>query len=113
VGPVDGHRESSVRWGGFTLTLSLAGAAWAGAATVKNGDDDGPGSFRAAIEAANGDPRVPRIRFARGLSVQITSDSMVYTGSQDLTLDGRGSEVVAAGDFDLFVSNGGVDLVTP
>ncbi len=100
----------------------LAGApAWAsdGPATlfVTSAADDGPGSFRAAVEAANTDPRVRHIRFRNRLIVVLASD-VVYTGRQPLRIDGKGSTLAGdpaappseTWDGGLFAATGGADL---
>ncbi|MEQ1855157.1 MAG: hypothetical protein ABL963_01740 [Longimicrobiales bacterium] len=78
---------------------------------VTNERDDGPGSFRAAIAAANADPSIgsialhPRVRTIR------LQSGVLFTGPQDLTIDGNratvdGSRASAAA----FTVTGGGDL---
>jgi hypothetical protein len=104
-----------------TLLATLLSASTAAAAgplaLVSNGDDGGPGSFRAAVAAANADPGVRSILFAPGLTVTLGSD-VVFTGAQPLAILGNGSEVVGdpaaapaeTWDGGLFVSAGGANL---
>ena len=76
--------------------------------------DSGPGTFRDAVDAANNDPNVDRIRFANSVDSIDLDSSVEYTGSQNLRINGRGATVEAGegdeGAFDLFVSSGGADL---
>lgn len=98
-----------------TMAASVGFAA--GTVRVTTGADDGPGSFRAAVEAANANGAIRRIVFTRGLDVVVDSD-VTYTGSQSLALVGRGSSVTAsesalpapAWDGGLFASTGGGNL---
>lgn len=55
----------------------------------------GPGTFAAAIELANADPKVRRIQFVRIARVQLQA-SPLFTGPQDLTIEGRGAALDAA-----------------
>jgi len=90
--------------------LLLAATASAKTAVVVNGDDDGPGSFRDAIEFANEDGKVRRVIFLRRVTVDLES-TVVYSGSQHLRIYGRGSTLDGdGGDFDLFESDGGARL---
>lgn len=75
----------------LTPGIAMAGKT----ANVTNGNDDGPGSFRAAVEAANTDDSIDKIRFAPGLVVDLETD-VVYTGDQDLEISGRGATVSGA-----------------
>ena len=79
---------------------------------VTNGNPSGPGSYARAVEDANDNDRIRRIVFNAGLTVAVT-DSVVFTGTQALSVDGNGSTVSGAdGDPDetwdggLFVSAG-------
>jgi hypothetical protein len=101
--------------------LALSAPATAGTtALVINGNNDGPGSFRQAIIDANNDSSITKIRFKRGLMVDLTELMDAYEGLQNLTIDGRGSTVSGAGYDDpialegwaeaLFVSESGADI---
>jgi hypothetical protein len=101
--------------------LALSAPATAGTtARVINGNNDGPGSFRQAIIDANNDSSINKIRFKRGLTVDITDLMDAYEGSQNLTIDGRGSTISGVGYADpielegwaeaLFVSQSGADI---
>lgn len=90
--------------------------------TVKvtnNGDDEppGPGSFRAAVEAASlPGSDVTRIHFRYGLGTIAIGSPIVYSGEQSLTIDGQGAVIEPDADspdpFDLFVADGGGDELT-
>ena len=79
---------------------------------VVDSGNDGPGTFRAAIEEANLDSSVDKIRFAKGLDPIVLESSVAYTSGQDLRIAGRGATITSdvEGDFDLLVSSGGADL---
>ena len=85
------------------------------AVLVTDGADDGPGTFRAAIEEANDDSAIRVIRFARDLGLIETSSTVEYTGSQRLSILGRDTVIQPAADaideFHLLVSSGGADLL--
>ncbi|MEZ5282417.1 MAG: hypothetical protein R2770_18310 [Acidimicrobiales bacterium] len=84
---------------------------------VTNDAPAGPGSFAAAVEHANSNPRVGRIVFTDTFTVAVTSE-ITYTGDQDLSINGRGSTLSGADatpdtdtwDSGLFVSRSGADL---
>jgi hypothetical protein len=84
----------------------------AAVAQVTNELDAGPGSFRAAVEAANADPSITLIRFPSGLGTIDLSSAVIYSGAQSLRIDGQ--EAILRGttgcDCDLLVANGGADL---
>ncbi|MGB5741824.1 MAG: hypothetical protein WBM65_05310 [Sedimenticolaceae bacterium] len=75
----------------MTPGIAMAGKT----AIVTNGNDDGPGSFRAAVDAANDDDSIDEIRFAPGLVVDLKTE-VVYTGDQHLEISGRGATVSGA-----------------
>lgn len=79
-------------------------------AWVTTSADAGGGSFRDAVEAANADPRITRIRFDRSVGVVDLTAPIVYTGSQDLTIDGRGAVLDGSAVEDAFVATGGASL---
>lgn len=97
--------------------LTAAPASAAGPVQVTSGADTGPGSFRAAVDAANADPRITTITFATRATVELT-DEVRFTGPQDLTINGTGATVSGASigadtdtwDSGLFVAAGGGDL---
>lgn len=99
------------------LAVAVAQPATAASVTVTNGNDSGDGSFRAAVEAANGDAAVDTITFRGGIEVDLDS-AVVFTGGQDLTIDGKDAVVSGATvpvdtdtwDSGLFVATGGGDL---
>ncbi len=94
------------------------GAADAATSPVTSANDSGPGSFRSAVEAANADPSIDKIDFAPGLVVGLETE-VVYTGDQELKINGNGSTVSGASgdaaanttwDGGLFVSASAADL---
>lgn len=98
--PVD-EPAYSLSAGGRTLRVTHVG-------------DDGAGSFRAAIEAANANPAVRTIRFDKGLGTVQLSATVVYTGSQSLRIEGRDAVLDlsdAPFDGNGLASTGGADLV--
>jgi hypothetical protein len=90
----------------------LAGSATAATTFVTDRADAGPGSFRAAVEAANADAAITAIRFKRDLGKIKLQSTVTYTGTQALTIDGKGSGIASAAPqtFDLFIAEGGGDL---
>ena len=90
----------------------LAAPATAATTFVSNRADAGPGSFRAAVEAANADAAITSIRFRRDLGTIELQSTVIYTGTQALAIDGRGTDIASAAPqtFDLFIADGGGDL---
>jgi hypothetical protein len=95
-----------------TVIGILAGPATAGTTFVSNSADAGPGSFRAAVEAANADAAITSIRFRRDLGTIELGSTVTYIGTQPLTIDGRGTAIASATPqpVDLFIAEGGGDL---
>jgi len=101
----------------LAFVLLAPAVSFADSVRVKNGNDAGRGSFRAAVETANANQNINKIEFRKRVRVRLLSD-VVYTGSQKLKLVGRGSRITAAPtapvaatwDGGLFVSKGGADL---
>jgi len=93
------------------LALATSPAVAATAFVTNNADAD-TGSFREAVEAANMNPSVNSIRFRGNVGTIELQETVVYTGAQALSIDGRGTEVGSAApqSFDLFVADGGGDL---
>jgi hypothetical protein len=109
---------SALAVAGVALTAQPAQASSSSSSLRVTSDaDSGPGSFRAAVEAANLDQAIDTISFEQGLHVELL-DEVVFTGQQDLTIAGRNSTIsgaAAAPDTDtwdsgLFVATGGGDL---
>lgn len=94
-----------------SFASSANGASDRGFAVVTNSDDAGPGSFRAAVQQANADPSIGRIKFAGRREVRLES-SVEYTGARALTIDGTHATIdgsaLASGD--AFRATGGGDL---
>lgn len=82
-------------------------------ALVTNGSNDGPGSFRQAIQDANTSSAITRIEFAgRKLRVPLRQ-TVIYSGSQPLVIEGRGATLdgeALTGTAAAFVANGGDNL---
>ncbi len=100
------------------LTLALAAPAAAAADTVfvTTARNAGPGSFRQAIERANGDPEVTTVLF-RGVRTVLLQSAVEFTGAQDLTILGNGATLdatalggVTAAALTAFRATGGGDL---
>jgi hypothetical protein len=79
-------------------------------AAVTSDSDAGPGSFRSAVQAANADPAITSIRFAQGVGTVVLAGTVTYSGSQPLSIDGRGATVDASAVGDAFVATGGASL---
>ena len=80
---------------------------------VSNNADDGAGSFRAAVAAASSpNSSITSIRFRRDLGTIELLSTVVYSGEQGLSIDGRGTEIgaVTPQAYDLFIAEGGGDL---
>ncbi len=81
---------------------------------VTSDADSGAGTFRAALEQASADPAIDTIRFSPRVDTVDLAAPLFFTGAQDLTVDGSGAVIEAAGDaagdFDLFTASGGGDL---
>jgi len=82
----------------------------AGQAAVSTDSDAGPGSFRSAVEAANGDASITSIRFESGVGTLVLASTITYTGTQSLSIDGSGAVIDASGVGDALVANGGASL---
>lgn len=91
------------------LSRSYGGSS--GKAHVTNDNDAGVGSFRAAVEAANGNPSIRSIEFSSRVRTINLASTVVFTGAQDLEIDGDDAVIDAAatGGIGLLV-NGGGDL---
>ncbi len=77
-------------------------------AVVTNGNDSGPGSFRAALE--NG---ATSVRFSRSVSSVSIVEPLVYDGERALRISGSGQTIDAAalqGDADILSISVGADL---
>lgn len=96
----------------FAAVGLVTAPATAATIFVSNNANDGTGSFRAAVAAANFDPSITSILFRRDLGTIALESTVIYSGPQDLNIDGRGTDIGSAAPppFDLFVANGGGDL---
>lgn len=81
---------------------------------VTSDADTGAGTFRDAVEQANLDADIDRIAFHPSVNTVELESSVEFTGSQDLTIGGRGAllttTAATAGTFDLFISSGDANL---
>ena len=68
-------------------------AASAATAIVLNDRDDGPGSFRQAIERANANPSIDTIQFLFTVRTVHLKATVEYTGTQALTIHGNGATI--------------------
>ncbi len=98
-----------------SLNLGLAGFALATLASaysipVTSNADSGGGTFREAIESANGDNSVDSIVFDSGLGTIALDTTVEYAGAQGLTIFGNDATISGGGAYDLFRSSGGGDL---
>ena len=75
---------------------------------VTNGNDDGAGSFREAVTAANENANIGVIRFLPRVNLVNIDDTVEYTGSQALSIvSGPGRATIVSDDMiTLFQSNG-------
>ena len=90
-----------------------AAVSASGTVEVTNGLDGGPGSFRDAIEQANMNASIWRIRIDRIVGTIHLSSTVTYTGAQALSIDGRGVTIDASGapfDSNGFAATGGASL---
>jgi hypothetical protein len=93
-----------------------SGTGHGGVVLVTNGNDAGPGSFRAAVRYASANPSIHTVAFTEAHDVDLT-DSVVYTGHQDLairgsggTLSGASGDPAANWDAALFVSDSAASI---
>jgi hypothetical protein len=80
---------------------------------VTSGADEGAGTLRAALQKAGTDDSVTAIRVAPAVRTIRIDEALVFTGDQDLKIDGRATiqpVAGAEGDFDLLSVTGGGDL---
>ena len=64
---------------------------------VTNSNDAGPGSFRAAIVIANANPSIESIAFEPSVNTIDLQSTVLYTGSQNLTIHGNRATINGAG----------------
>ena len=104
--------KATLRVTAIAAVAAAALPAMAATVSVTNNNDSGAGSFRAAVDAANGDTAITSISFNRDLGTIELQTTVIYIGPQPLSIDGRGTDIAAAAPqtIDLFVANGGGDL---
>ena len=98
----------------LALALSLGGgfaasAAASGPILVTNGDDSGPGSFRAALMTAAEAGSPGPILIVTGGDIRINS-TLAYNGTAPLTIYGNGQTVMTGEDVTLLAVTQGADL---
>jgi hypothetical protein len=94
------------------VAATAAGTGSAADVAVTNANDSGPGSFRAAIAAANGNASIGRIVFA-GVDTVSLASTVGYTGGQALEIVGNGAVLdgsLLTGDADAFATRTVGDL---
>jgi hypothetical protein len=99
----------------LSLASTTTGVAAADLTTVfvTNANDDGPGSFRRAILAANGSPSIARVVFVGRVSTIHLRKKIEYSGAQALTILAGGATLdgTRATGESAFVGTGRGDLV--
>ena len=91
----------------------MATVGIAGIVRVNSNADAGPGSFRAALDAANLDPSIGAIIFDGNLGTVQLGAPLTYSGGQSLTINARGTTLSGAGlasGETAFLADGGGDL---
>jgi hypothetical protein len=84
-----------------------------GLVRVTNSNDDGPGSFRAAVAEANADESVRRIQVHPNAGTVMLQTPVEFTGAQDLEISGQGLVLDGSDLLDdetNFLASGGGDL---
>ncbi len=98
----------SANVGGVSTIVSLDQSV-----RVTTNADAGPGSFRSAVLAANGDAGIAAIKFDKDLGTILLESPVTFTGPQALEIKGADGDIsgasLAAGE-DAFVADGGGDL---
>jgi hypothetical protein len=104
--------KAALRVTSVALVALITVPAMAATVRVTNNNDSGPGSFRAAIDAASGNAAITAVLFSGDLGTIALQTTVVYMGAQALRIDGRGTDIAAATSqsIDLFVAAGGSDL---
>lgn len=92
----------------FDLAPAGSGTVW-----VTSPADAGPGSLRAALATADGNPSVSRIRVDQRVRSIALQSPLVYSGTQALRIEGNNVELLAGGvgtGQGAFLADGGADL---
>ncbi len=95
------------------LGAATSSTAAAGSATVTTSNDAGAGSFRAAVELANGNAAIGNIVFVGNLDPIELQSTVLYNGSQSLMIVGNNAVLDAnalVGTADAFRIENGADL---
>ncbi|MEW4488597.1 hypothetical protein AB1L42_10975 [Thalassoglobus sp. JC818] len=95
-------------------TESLESRTLLSAVMVTSSADSGDGSFRDAIEQANADSSITKIKFKNSVDLVNLESTVEFTGAQDLKIDGKNVTLQTVGDdigqFNLFESTGNANL---
>lgn len=99
----------------FSFLAAFAPAGFSSSAAAKtvivsDAADSGPNTFRAAVGKANRDASVDVIRFRTVKRPVELKTPVVYTGAQDIAIEGEGAEITQKGSTHLLVANGGGNL---
>jgi hypothetical protein len=107
----DQTAPSAVRSDALAMADSRVSVGSGQVVIVSHPYDAGKGSFRDAVEQANADPRIIRIEFKPNARMVRLQSSVVFTGTQALTIIGKNATLDAteAGG-PAFIANGGGDL---
>ncbi len=93
------------------LSAPDANLVVAGTVLVTNANNAGHGSFRRAVEQANSNPWIRHVVFRPGVGTVYLASGVVFTGSQDLSIDGKRATIDGAGaGGTAFQATGGGDL---
>jgi hypothetical protein len=91
--------------------LSRSGGSSSRTAYVTNSNNDGAGSFRAAVELANNNPAIGEIEFTSRVRTINLSSTVTFSGPQDLEIEGDDAVIDASGaGGTAFLVTGGGDL---
>ncbi|MBX2849552.1 MAG: hypothetical protein KTR16_14620 [Acidiferrobacterales bacterium] len=92
----------------FSFALMSGSAHAGGTANVENGNNDGYGSLRAALNSG-----ASKIRISKSVEVISVTESLIYSGLSSLQIDGSGQKIDGSGlpeNADVFVVKQGADL---
>ncbi|MGD9904624.1 MAG: hypothetical protein AB7U83_14255 [Vicinamibacterales bacterium] len=96
----------------LALPLAAPAAAVAATALVLNARNAGPGSFRDAVDRANGNPAITTIQFLPTVRTIRLTATVEFTGRQPLGIQGAGATLDGAGlaSGAVLLATGGGDL---
>ena len=107
------RRQIAFRLAVAMVSLGFGFRAEAVSIAVTSNGDSGGGTFREAIDSADTDATIDEIVFDEGLDPIELLSAVTYGGAQKLEILGGGNTIKPDAGYsgDLFVSNGGADLV--